>query len=166
MLLARKIYFSSFAFSMNNLYPYNMKNGIIEILLIDDDPDDAELTVHTLKKNHIANHLLYLDDGERALEFLYSDSSPTPKLILLDLRMPRVDGIHILRKLKSDPKRKDIPVVVLISSREGKNYVESHDIKADAYIVKPVDFKKFLTAISEIGLSWKILDSPMVGDAS
>jgi two-component system, response regulator len=138
-----------------------MENSIIEILLIDDDPDDAELTIHTLKRNHIVNHLFYLDDGEKALEFLYSDSTPTPRLILLDLRMPRVDGIQILRKLKSDPDKKKIPVIVLISSREGKNYLESHQIKADAYIVKPVDFKKFLNAISDIGLSWKILDSPV-----
>jgi two-component system, response regulator len=138
-----------------------MDNGIIEILLIDDDRDDAELTIHTLKRNHIVNHLFYMDDGERALEFLYSDSTPTPRLILLDLRMPRVDGIQILRKLKSDPEKKNIPVIVLISSREGRSYVESHHIKADAYIVKPVDFKKFLSAISDIGLTWKILDSPV-----
>ena len=138
-----------------------MDTSIIEILLIDDDRDDAELTIHTLKRNHIVNHLMYLDDGEKALEFLYSDSTPTPKLILLDLRMPRVDGIQILRQLKSDPERKKIPVIVLISSREGKNYLESHQLKADAYIVKPVDFKKFLNAISDIGLTWKILDSPV-----
>src|SRR5690349_4218034 len=139
-----------------------MDNRIIEILLIDDDPDDAELTIHTLKKNHIANHLLHIDDGEKGLEFLYSDENPIPRLILLDLRMPKVDGLQILRKLKSDPERRKIPVVVLISSREGKNYVESHQLKADAYIVKPVDFKKFLTAASEIGLGWKLLDSPVV----
>ena len=138
-----------------------MDNSIVEILLIDDDRDDAELTIHTLKKNHIVNHLLYLDDGERALEFLYSNSGPAPRLILLDLRMPKVDGIQILRRLKADPERKIIPVIVLIASREGKNYVESQGVQADAYIVKPVDFKKFLSAISEIGLSWKILDSPV-----
>jgi two-component system, response regulator len=139
-----------------------MDNRIVEILLIDDDPDDAELTIHTLKKNNIANHLLHIDDGEKALEFLYSDENPTPRIILLDLRMPKIDGIHILRKLKNDSERKNIPVVVLISSREGKNYVESHQLKADAYIVKPVDFKKFLTAVSDIGLGWKLLDSPLV----
>ena len=139
-----------------------MENRILEILLIDDDPDDAELTIHTLKKNNIANHIHHIDEGEKALEFLYSGENPTPRLILLDLRMPRVDGIQILRKLKQDPERKNIPVVVLISSREGKNYVECQQLKADAYLVKPVDFKKFLTAISELGLSWKLLDSPMV----
>ena len=139
-----------------------MDNRIIEILLIDDDPDDAELTIHTLKKNNIANHLLHIDDGEKGLEFLYTDENPIPRLILLDLRMPKVDGIQILRKLKGDPERKNIPVVVLISSREGKNYVESHQLKADAYIVKPVDFKKFLTAVSDIGLGWKLLDSSVV----
>lgn len=139
-----------------------MDNRILEILLIDDDPDDAELTILTLKKHNIANHIHHIDDGERALEFLYSNENPTPRLILLDLRMPRVDGIQILRALKQDSEKKNIPVIVLISSREGKNYVESHQLRGDAYIVKPVDFKKFLTAISDLGLSWKILDSPMV----
>jgi two-component system, response regulator len=139
-----------------------MDNRVIEILLIEDDPDDAELTIHALKKHNLVNNLLHIDDGEKALEFLYSEADSNPKLILLDLKMPRVDGIQILRKLKNDPDKCQIPVIALVSSREGKNYVESFQLKADAYMVKPVDFKKFFKAISDIGLTWTIVDTPYI----
>jgi two-component system, response regulator len=139
-----------------------MDNGVIEILLIEDDPDDAELTIHSLKKNNLVNHLYHIDDGEKALEYLYRAGNEMPKLILLDLRMPRVDGIQILKKLKGDKDKRHIPVVAMISSREGKQYVESHHVKADAYIVKPVDFKKFFTAMADIGLAWKIINTSVV----
>ena len=138
-----------------------MENRVIEILLIEDDYDDAEMTVHALKKHNLVNNLLHIDEGEKALDFLYAEENDAPKLILLDLKMPRVDGIQILRKLKGDPAKRDIPVIALVSSKEGKNYVESFQLKADAYMVKPVDFKKFFTAISDIGLTWKIVDSPV-----
>jgi two-component system response regulator len=138
-----------------------MENRVIEILLIEDDHDDAEMTVHALKKHNLVNNLLHIDEGEKALDFLYAEENDAPKLILLDLKMPRVDGIQILRKLKGDPAKRDIPVIALVSSKEGKNYVESFQLKADAYMVKPVDFKKFFTAISDIGLTWKIVDSPV-----
>jgi two-component system, response regulator len=134
----------------------------IEILLIEDDADDAELTIHTLKKNNLVNTLLHLDEGEKALDYLYANNSHHPKLILLDLRMPKVDGIQILQRLKSDPEKRHIPVVVMVSSKEGKNYVESFQLSADSYITKPLDFKKFFIAMSEIGLVWKIVDSPLV----
>jgi two-component system, response regulator len=139
-----------------------MENRVIEILLVEDDRDDAELTIHALKKHNLVNHLHHIDDGEKALEFLCGDDAETPRLVLLDLRMPKVDGITILRRLKSDPEKKKIPVIALISSKEGKNYLESHQIKADAYIIKPLDFKKFFTAISEMGLNWKILNSSSI----
>lgn len=138
-----------------------MENRVIEILLIEDDHDDAEMTVHALKKHNLVNNLLHIDEGEKALDFLYAEENDAPKLILLDLKMPRVDGIQILRKLKGDPAKRDIPVIALVSSKEGKNYVESFQLRADAYMVKPVDFKKFFTAISDIGLTWKIVDSPV-----
>lgn len=138
-----------------------MKNDVIEILLIEDDYDDAELTIHALRKNNLANHLLHIDNGEDALKFLYDEGNNHPKLILLDLKMPRVDGIQILKKLKGDSTKKDIPVIAMISSKEGKNYVESFQLKADAYMSKPVDLKKFLMAIAEVGLTWKIVDSPV-----
>ena len=139
-----------------------MVQSEIEILLIEDDADDAELTIHTLKKHNLVTTLLHLDEGEKALDYLYANNSNRPKLILLDLRMPKVDGIQILKRLKSDPQKKDIPVVVMVSSKEGKNYVESFQLSADSYITKPLDFKKFFVAMSEIGLVWKIVDSPLV----
>lgn len=123
----------------------------LEIFLIEDDADDAELTIHALKKHHLANPIVHIDDGEKALDLLFSDRD-RPTLILLDLKMPRVDGIEILRKLKSDPEKKAIPVIVLISSKEGRNYVESFKLKADAYMIKPVDYKQFIAAVSQIGI--------------
>ncbi|MEX1238983.1 MAG: response regulator, partial [Cyclobacteriaceae bacterium] len=102
-----------------------------EILLIEDDADDAELTILALKKHNLITPIHHIDDGEKAMDFLFGPEQ-NPSLILLDLKMPRVDGIQILRRLKSDPEKQDIPVVVLISSKEGKNYLESFDVKADA----------------------------------
>lgn len=131
----------------------------LEILLIEDDADDAELTIHALKKHHLANPIVHIDDGEKALEFLFNDRQ-RPALILLDLKMPRVDGIEILRKLKSDPERRDIPVVALLSSKEGRRYVESFHLKADAYMIKPVDATQFTAAITLIGLGSAIVSSP------
>ena len=126
-------------------------NNRFEILLIEDDADDAELTIHALKKHHLANPIVHIDDGEKALELLFSDRQ-MPTLILLDLKMPRVDGIEILRKLKSDPEKKSIPVVALISSKEGRNYVESFQLKADGYLIKPVDYKQFTEAVLRMGI--------------
>lgn len=133
-------------------------NNVIEILLIEDDLDDAELTIHALKKQNLANQLVHIDDGQRALDFLYNRENQNPKLILLDLKMPRVDGIQILKRLKADRERKDIPVIALVSSREGKSYVESFQVSADAYMSKPVDLKKFVKAIADIGLTWTIVN--------
>ena len=133
---------------------------IIEILLIEDNPDDAELTIRTLKKNNFANHLIHLEDGQEALDFLFNDENTMPKLILLDLKMPRVDGIDVLRKLKSDEKKRTIPVVVLTSSKEEKDIVEAYQLGINAYIVKPVDFDQFVKAVTQVGLFWMILNQP------
>jgi len=133
-----------------------MDNHEFKILLIEDDADDAELTILALKKYNRVSPILHIDDGEKALEFLYGPA-PDPSIILLDLKMPRVDGIQILRKLKSDPKKQNIPVVALISSREGISYLESFAVKADAYMIKPVDNKQFSAALSEIGISSVII---------
>ena len=133
----------------------------VEILLIEDNPDDAGLTIHALKKHNLANHLLHLHDGEEALHYLFSDEmTQIPKVILLDLKMPKVDGIEVLRKLKSDEHRKIIPVVVLTSSKEDRDVLESYKLGVNAYIVKPVDFDKFVKAISEIGFFWLLLNQP------
>lgn len=129
-----------------------MENNSFQILLVEDDSDDAELTIHALNKHNLANPIMHIDDGEKALDYLFGPQ-PDPSLILLDLKMPRVDGIHILRCLKADPKKKNIPVVALISSRAGREYLESFGLKADGYMIKPVDYKQFSAAIAHIGIS-------------
>jgi two-component system, response regulator len=138
-----------------------MIDNVIEILLIEDNPDDAELTIRTLKKNNLANNLIHLQDGEEAMAFLFSRTERiTPKLILLDLKMPKVDGIEVLRAIKSDESRRSIPVVVLTSSKEERDIVESYKLGVNAYIVKPVEFEKFTEAIKQLGLFWLILNEP------
>ncbi len=136
-------------------------NNAVEILLVEDNPDDAGLTIRALKKYNLANHLLHLQDGEEALNFIFGEKMTSlPKIILLDLKMPKVDGIEVLRKIKSDEKKKVIPVVVLTSSKEDRDIVESYKLGVNAYIVKPVDFDKFVKAISEIGFFWLLLNQP------
>lgn len=137
-----------------------MTQTAVEILLVEDSPNDAELTIRALKKNNLTNNLLHLDDGKEALDFLYDEKNEMPKLILLDLKMPKVDGIEVLRKLKSDPRRRMIPVVILTSSKEERDIVESYKLGVNAYIVKPVDFEQFVKAVSQIGLFWLILNQP------
>lgn len=133
-------------------------NNVVEVLLVEDNPDDAELTIRTLKKHNLANNLLHLEDGQEALDFLFDEGNRIPRLILLDLKMPRVDGIEVLRKIKSDVKRKIIPVVVLTSSKEESDIVESYKLGVNAYIVKPVNFEQFVKAVAELGLFWLILN--------
>ena len=135
-------------------------NNVVEILLVEDNPDDAGLTIRTLQKHHLANHLLHLQDGEEAIEYLFNGSNKMPKVILLDLKMPKVDGIEVLRKLKSNDEKKVIPVVVLTSSKEERDIVESYKLGVNAYIVKPVDFDQFVKAIGDIGLFWLVLNEP------
>ena len=135
--------------------------NIVEILLVEDNTDDAGLTIRALKKNNLANNLLHLKDGEEALNFLFSEvDAAIPKLILLDLKLPKIDGIEILRKLKSDTEKKVIPVVMLTSSKEERDIVESYRLGVNAYIVKPVDFDKFVLAVSQVGLFWAVLNQP------
>lgn len=136
-----------------------MDNRVFEILLVEDDADDAELTIYALKKSNLANPIVHIDDGEKALDFLFNQARE-PMLILLDLKMPRVDGIQVLRRLKNDPVKRNIPVVALISSKDGKNYLESFDLKADGYMIKPVDYKKFCSVVSEMGIASLILSAP------
>jgi two-component system, response regulator len=138
-----------------------MQNNMVEILLVEDNPDDAGLTIRALKKHNLTNHLLHLQDGEEALNFLFSEQvNHLPKVILLDLKMPKVDGIEVLRKIKADPEKKIIPVVVLTSSKEERDIIESYKLGVNAYIVKPVDFDKFVQAISEVGFFWLLLNQP------
>ena len=131
-----------------------------EILLVEDNLNDAELTIRALKKHNLANNLLHVEDGQQALDFLFDEKNVKPKLILLDLKMPKVDGIEVLRKLKSDGQRCVIPVVVLTSSKEERDIVESYKLGVNAYIVKPVDFDQFVKAVTQLGLFWMILNQP------
>ena len=130
----------------------------VEILLVEDSPQDAELAIRALRKNHLANHLLHLEDGQEALDYLFSEINDMPRLILLDLKMPRVDGLDVLRALKRDEKRKVIPIVVLTSSKEERDIVESYKLGVNAYIVKPVDFDQFVKAVTQVGLFWLVLN--------
>jgi two-component system response regulator len=138
-----------------------MNNIAVEVLLIEDNPEDAELTIRVLKKNNLANNLVHLQDGEEALEFLFAKGNNNiPKLILLDLKMPKVDGIEVLKKIKADDQRKIIPVVILTSSKEERDIIESYNLGVNAYVVKPVEFEKFVSAVANLGLFWLILNQP------
>jgi len=140
-----------------------MVQTAVEILLVEDNLDDAKLTIRALKKNNLANSLLHLENGKEALDFLFDEKNEMPKLVLLDLKMPKVDGIEVLRRLKSDERRKVIPIVVLTSSKEERDIVESYKLGVNAYIVKPVDFDQFVKAVTQLGLFWLILNQPLHG---
>lgn len=138
-----------------------MTDSQVEILLIEDSMDDAELTIRALKKRNLANRLLHINDGEKALEYLFNPTNSLfPKIILLDLKMPKVDGIQILKQLKGDPVKKVIPVVVLTSSKEERDIVETYNLGVNAYIVKPVQFDKFMEAVDQLGMFWLLLNQP------
>ena len=139
----------------------------IEILLVEDNPADAELTLRALKKHNLANNVFWVKDGEEALEYILAngqynerDIEEHPKVILLDLKLPKVDGLEVLRHIKSDERTKTIPVVVLTSSKEEKDIVESYKLGVNSYITKPVDFDKFLDCVTELGLYWLLLNKP------
>jgi CheY-like chemotaxis protein len=139
----------------------------IEILLVEDNPTDAELTIRALKKKNLTNNLVWVKDGAEALDFLfatgeYADRSKEdlPKLVLLDLRMPKVDGLEVLQRIKADEKTRRIPVVVLTSSKEDKDIVESYKLGVNSYVSKPVEFDEFTEAVSTLGLYWILLNKP------
>jgi len=135
----------------------------VEILLVEDNISDAELTIRALKKNNLANKLVHVEDGQEALDFIFAEGaysnrkiSDTPKIILLDLKMPRINGIQVLKKIKSDERTKIIPVIVLTSSKEDPDILECYRLGVNSYVVKPVGFENFLRAVSELGLYWMI----------
>lgn len=139
----------------------------VEILLVEDNPTDLELTLRALKKNNIANKVEVVTDGEEALNFLFAKGKyegrnieNIPKLILLDLKLPKVSGLEVLSSIKGNPKTRIIPVVVLTSSKEEKDIIESYRLGVNSYIVKPVDFEKFLESVKEIGLYWLLINQP------
>jgi CheY-like chemotaxis protein len=137
----------------------------VEILLVEDNPNDAELAVRALKKHNLANNLVLVGDGEEALDFIFArgafkarENGNRPRVILLDLKLPKVDGLEVLKIIKSDPETKIIPVVIMTSSQEEKDMIKSYQLGVNSYIVKPVDFDQFVGAIKDIGLYWLLLN--------
>lgn len=142
-----------------------MSKDSIEILLVEDSPNDEELTLYALKKNNITNHIQVVHDGAEALEYIfctgaYADRriNEPPKVILLDLKLPKVDGLEVLERIKADARTRTIPVVVLTSSQEESDIVESYQLGVNSYIVKPVDFEQFIDAVRQLGLYWALLN--------
>jgi two-component system, response regulator len=140
-------------------------NNEVEILLVEDNPSDAELALRALKKNNLANNVIRVCDGEEALDFIFArgqfktrERLNIPRLILLDLKLPKIDGLEVLKIIKADPVTKLIPVVVLTSSIEESDMIESYRLGVNSYIVKPVDFDKFIDSVRDIGLYWLLLN--------
>lgn len=137
----------------------------VEILLVEDNPNDAELTLRALKKNNLANKIHLVKDGAEALDYIFAAGAYAgrnignkPKVIFLDLKLPKVDGLEVLRKIKSDERTRTIPIVVLTSSHEERDMVESYKFGVNSYIVKPVDFDKFIQAVAQLGMYWMLLN--------
>lgn len=147
-----------------------MNHNPIDILLVEDNLDDAELTIHALKKYNMGNNLFHASDGEEALEFIFAtgkfagqrEIENSPKLILLDIKMPKVDGFEVLEKIKSDIRTKKTPVVILTSSKEDPDILRCYDLGANSYIVKPVGFESFAQAIMNLGFYWLLLNQSPV----
>ena len=144
-------------------------SAIGRILLVEDDPNDVELTMTALGDYHLANEVVVARDGAEALDYLYrrgafaSRHNGSPAVLLLDLKLPKVDGLEVLQQIKSDEKLRLIPVVVLTSSREERDMVASYRLGVNAYVVKPVDFHEFVNAIKELGIFWAIINEPPPG---
>lgn len=134
----------------------------VEVLLIEDNEDDGELAIRALKKNNLVNNLVWLKDGEEAINYFFAHASfERPKIVLLDLKLPKIGGLEILKKLKEYEKTKTIPVVILTSSNQEPDIKKGYDLGANSYIVKPVEFNKFADAISRIGYYWLLTNHPL-----
>jgi len=145
-----------------------MNYNSVEILLVEDNTSDAELTIRELKKHRMTNNLVHVKDGEEALEFLFgtgryqreADNLPSPKIILLDIQMPKVNGLEVLKKIKEDARMRSIPVVILTSSKESPDIQKCYSLGANSYIVKPVYFEGFAEAFKSLGFYWLLLNEP------
>jgi len=144
-----------------------MNNSIhdVDILLVEDNPDDAALVIRELKKNHLSNNLIHLSDGVQALDFLFCRGKfserkieDKPKVVLLDLKMPKIDGLQVLREIRADQRTKLIPVVVMTSSKEERDIVNTYNQGVNAYVVKPVEFDSFSKAVTELGMFWLLVN--------
>ncbi len=147
-----------------------MSNRPVQILLVEDNPHDVELTLHAFASHQLTNRIHVARDGAEALDFIFAadgllatDAAPT--IILLDLKLPRVDGLDVLQRLKSDPRTMSIPVVVLTSSQDDRDVIQSYQLGVNSYIVKPVDFEQFTQAVRTLGLYWRLLDEAPAAQA-
>ncbi len=143
------------------------KTTSVEILLVEDNPQDLELTQRALRRANLTNSIHIVRDGAEALEFLFCEGAYTarriedsPKIILLDLKLPKIDGLQVLKRVKSDPRTRTIPVVILTSSKEQNDVVESYHLGVNSYIVKPVNFERFAAAVRDVGMYWLLLNHP------
>jgi two-component system response regulator len=139
----------------------------VEVLLVEDNIHDAEMTIRALRKVNLANNLVHVKDGEEALDFIFAkgkfadrQQTDLPKVILLDIKMPKVDGIEVLRQLKSRESSKTIPVVIMTSSKEEQDVINSYQLGVNSYVVKPVDFEGFARAVSQLGMYWLLTNQP------
>jgi len=144
-----------------------MTQGEMEILLVEDNPEDVELTLHALRLNNLANPISVVRDGEEALNFLFCrgpyahrNFDNPPRVVLLDLKLPKVDGLEVLREIKNDPRTKPIPVVILTTSREEEDLVKGYQLGVNCYIQKPVDFNQFRKTVEQLGLFWLVVNHP------
>lgn len=146
-----------------------MVTDLKRLLLVEDDPRDVELTLTALAENKLANEVMVVNDGEEALDYLHRRgkfrlrASGNPAAVLLDLKLPKVDGLGVLRQLRHDPQLQMIPVVILTSSREEQDVIESYKLGVNAYVVKPIDFKDFVAAVKEVGLFWAVVNEAPPG---
>lgn len=137
----------------------------VEILIVEDNPNDAEMALRALQKNNLANNVLVVGDGEEALDFIFTkgkfagrQKNARPKIILLDIKLPKIDGLEVLKEIKSNPETRIIPVIMMTSSREETDMMRSYQLGVNSYIIKPVDFDKFVEAVRELGLYWLLLN--------
>jgi two-component system response regulator len=148
------------------------ENNVVEILIVEDTPEDLELALRALRKANLTNRIQIARDGAEAVEFIFGEGAHQgrqlengPKVILLDLKLPKIDGMEVLRRIKADSRTRSIPVVVLTSSKEQRDVVESYQLGVNSYIVKPVNFEGFAKAVQDLGMYWLLLNQPPHLDA-